>query len=107
AEAGGKGTLLNLIGSQSTVSGGNSAAPMAMIEPQLQPTKIASPGDATALVSTGGASADAVDVAVLQSQARISGGSTPYDSSNTGGTEFTGALSPPGATPGTLLYPTD
>ncbi|HET9388438.1 MAG TPA: hypothetical protein VFO44_02205 [Steroidobacteraceae bacterium] len=108
AEAGGKGTLLNLIGTQSTVSGGNSAAPMYMIQPSLQPTKIAGPGDATALVSTGGASADPVDVAVLQSQARISGGSTLYDPSNTGGTEFTGVLSPPqGATPGTLLYPTD
>ncbi|HEY3785175.1 MAG TPA: hypothetical protein VGL55_07845 [Steroidobacteraceae bacterium] len=108
AEAGGKGSLLSLIGSQSTVSGGNSQSPMYMIQPALQPTRIASPGDATALVSTGGASADPVDVAVLQAQARITGGSTPYDQTNTAGSEFAGALSPPqGATPGTLLYPTD
>lgn len=105
AEAGGRGTLLTLVGTQSTVSGGNSAAPMSMIQPSLQPTKIAGPGDATALVSTGGASADPVDVAVLQSQARISGGSNLYNGT---ATTFTGALgAPQGSTPGTLLYPTD
>lgn len=106
-----KGRLLTLIGNESTLSGGNSAAPMYMINPSLQPTKISQASDATALVNTGGASADPVAVAVLESQARISGGSTLYDSSApaaTAGTEFTGMLSRPGgSTPGTLLYPSD
>src|SRR5439155_11860440 len=60
AKAGAKGMLATLIGNQSTVSGGNSAAPMALIDPALQPTKISRPSDATALVDTGGASADPV-----------------------------------------------
>ena len=67
-----KGTLLELIGTQSTVSGGNSAAPMMLIDPTLQPTKISQPSDATGLVNTGGAAADPVAVAVLESQSRIS-----------------------------------
>src|SRR5207253_84780 len=45
AKAGAKGMLATLIGNQSTVSGGNSAAPMALIDPALQPTKISRPGD--------------------------------------------------------------
>jgi len=108
AMTGAKGQLLTLIGSQSTVSGGNSASPMYMINPSFQPTTIAQPSDATALVSTGGAPADPVAIAVLESQARISGGTTLYDSTNTAGTEFSGALSPPnGSTPGVNLSPND
>ena len=112
AKAGAKGMLATLIGNQSTVSGGNSAAPMALIDPTLQPTKISRPSDATALVNTGGASADPVAVAVLESQTRISGGGNPYNSTDTNpataGTEFGGALTRPAAgTAGVLLYPTD
>ena len=40
ADAGAKGSLLTLIGTESTVSGGNSVAPTDMIDPTLQPTKI-------------------------------------------------------------------
>ena len=112
AMTGAKGRLLNLIGSQSTVSGGNSMSPMYMINPSFQPTKISQPADAKSLVDTGGATADPVAVAVLQSQARISGGGALYNSTNnnpaTAGTEFTGMLAPQnGGTPGTTLYPTD
>src|SRR4029077_19094280 len=53
AKAGAKGKLLTLIGTQSTVPGGNSAAPMALIDPSLQPTKISQPSDAVALVKSG------------------------------------------------------
>ena len=112
AEAGAKGRLLTLVGTESSVSGGNSAAPMYMINPAFQPTTISQPSDATALVNTGGATADPVAVAVLESQARVTGGSAAYNSTNTNpataGTEFTGMLARPnGSTPGTLLYPTD
>ncbi|HEY6482475.1 MAG TPA: hypothetical protein VIY54_03010 [Steroidobacteraceae bacterium] len=111
AEAGAKGRLLTLIGTESTISGGNSAAPMYMIDPTLQPTKIAQPSDATALVNTGGATADPVAVAVLESQARITGGSTAYNSGNqdpaTAGSEFAGMLARPNGQAGTMLYPSD
>ncbi|TLY83121.1 MAG: general secretion pathway protein GspF [Gammaproteobacteria bacterium] len=103
AKAGAQGLLLALAGTESTVSGGNSQAPIALVDPALQPTTISQPSDATALVNTGGATADPVAVAVLESQARISGGTTPYQSGNTG--SFGGALSAPnGSTPGVQLY---
>lgn len=102
---GAQGKLLTLIGTESSVSGGNSVAPMSLINPSLQPTTINQPQDAVGLVNTGGATADPVAVAVLESQARISGGSTPQ--SGTADTSaFTGALSAPGANPGVNTYPT-
>jgi hypothetical protein len=105
AMVGSRGTLLNLVGNQSSVSGGNSASVPYMINPLFQPTTIALPSDDVGLVSTGGAPADPVSVAVLQSQARISGGGALYDPSNTGGTEFTGMLAPPtGSQTGVSLY---
>jgi hypothetical protein len=105
AMTGARGKLLNLVGNQSSVSGGNSAAPPYMINPLFQPTTIAVPADDVGLVSTGGAPADPVSIAVIESQARISGGSTLYDPANTGGTEFTGVLAPPNGTQsGSSLY---
>jgi hypothetical protein len=109
AMIGSRGTLLNLVGNQSSVSGGNSASVPYMINPLFQPTTISLPGDDVALVSTGGAPADPVSVAVLESQTRISGGSALYDSSNTAGTEFTqisnGAPTPTLTTTGSVLAP--
>src|ERR1700683_5321591 len=103
AMAGANGLLLDLIGNESTVFGGNSMAPAALISPALQPTTIAQPSDATGLVSTGGASASPLSVAVIESQTRISCGSTAY----VPGSEASigGALSAPsGTTPGVSLY---
>ena len=103
AKAGAQGLLLTLTGTESSVSGGNSVAPMSLIDPSLQPTTISQPSDATALVDTGGATADPVAVAVLESQARISGGNTPYQAGNTA--TIGGALSAPnGSTPGVAIY---
>jgi len=103
AMAGAKGLLLTLTGTEASVSGGNSMAPMMYIDPALQPTTINQPSDATSLVSTGGASADPVSVAVLESQARISGGTSLYSSGSNAA--FSGALSAPnGATPGVSIY---
>ena len=105
AMAGSRGTLLNLVGNESTVSGGNSVSVPYMINPLFQPTTISLPSDDVGLVSTGGAPADPVSVAVLESQTRISGGSAPYVASNTAGTEFTGMLAPPtGSQTGVSLY---
>ena len=78
AMVGARGILLNLVGNQSSVSGGNSASVPYMINPLFQPTTIALPSDDVGLVSTGGAPADPVSVAVLESQARISGGNGLY-----------------------------
>ena len=69
------GSVITLCGTQSSVSGGNSAAPAAFIDPTLQPTKIASASDDVALVgSTSTISADTI--AALESQLKISGGLT-------------------------------
>ena len=103
AAAGAQGLLTTLIGTESSTSGGSSMAPPQLVNPALQPTTVDQPSDATGLVSTGGASADPVSVAVLESQARISGGTTPYTSGSNAA--FTGALTAPnGGTPGVALY---
>src|SRR5438105_5747389 len=108
AKAGAKGKLLTLIGSQSTVSGGNSAAPTALIDPTLQPTKISQPSDAVALVKSGSGTGDPLAVAVLESVTRISGGITPYNPNATDPTAaFTGKLARPAPTSAGLEFYTD
>jgi hypothetical protein len=106
ARAGAQGQLLNLIGTESSVSGGNSMAPMLMIDPSLQPTTISQPSDATSLVPIPpGGVQDPLSVAVLESQTRISAGTTPYQGGAGGTAAFTGALSAPNvSTPGVQLY---
>jgi hypothetical protein len=106
AMAGRTGQLLTLIGTESSVSGGNSMAPMELINPALQPTVIAQPSDATSLVPLPpGGHQDPLAVATLESQARISGGTGLYQSGANGPGAITGALSMPnGATPGVQLY---
>jgi hypothetical protein len=52
-QAGARGALLDLIGSDSSASGGNSMAPPTMINVAAQPTKIASSTDSQGLVNTG------------------------------------------------------
>ena len=107
AEAGAQGTVLPLIGTQSSVSGGNSMALMYTINPSLQPATIAQPSDATALAPVPpGGTPDPLAVAELESQTRISTGTGPYQGASSSGSEFTGALSAPsGSTPGVQLLP--
>src|SRR5580700_6617675 len=73
---GARGGLLNLIGSNSSVSGGNSMAPPTMVIAAAQPTVVASPADTQGLVSTGQLSTllpNSADVTnVLESMKRIS-----------------------------------
>jgi len=108
AKAGAKGKLLTLIGDYSTVSGGYSAAPTALIDPALQPTKISQPSDAVALVKSGSGTADPLAVAVLESVTRISGGTTPYNPSASDPTAaFTGKLARPTATSAGVQFYTD
>lgn len=108
AMAGAKGKLLTLIGNQSTVSGGNSAAPTALIAPALQPTKISQPSDAVALVKSGSGTGDPLAVAVLESVTRISGGTTPYSPNATDPTTaFTGKLANPALTGAGVRFYTD
>ena len=75
-QAGARGALLDLIGTDSSVSGGNSMAPPGMINIAAQPTKIADGTDTSGLVSTGQLSTllpSASDVTnVLESMKRIS-----------------------------------
>ncbi|MFO7325735.1 MAG: hypothetical protein DIU62_008470 [Pseudomonadota bacterium] len=53
AKTGAKGELLTLIGSVSSESGGNSTAPISMIDPTIRPTKVDRASDVTGLVDTG------------------------------------------------------
>src|SRR5580700_4199330 len=73
---GARGGLLNLIGSDSSQSGGNSMAPPTMVIASAQPTVVASPADTEGLVSTGQLSTllpNSSDVTnVLESMKRIS-----------------------------------
>jgi hypothetical protein len=73
---GARGGLLNLVGSQSSMSGGNSMAPPTMVIAAAQPTKVSSPADTQGLVSTGQLSTllpNSADVTnVLESMKRIS-----------------------------------
>ncbi|WP_049631731.1 hypothetical protein [Cellvibrio sp. pealriver] len=51
--AGANGSLLALIGSRASDSGGNSMAPAMMINPEVRPTKVDNPSDVTGLVDVG------------------------------------------------------
>jgi hypothetical protein len=73
--AGAKGSLLDLIGSRSSDSGGNSMSPMDMINPEVRPTKVDRPSDVTGLVDVGdlvGLLSQEDAVAVMESIQRIS-----------------------------------
>jgi hypothetical protein len=73
---GARGGLLNLIGSQSSQSGGNSMSPPTMVISEAMPTKVSSSQDSKGLVSTGQLSTllpNPSDVTnVLESMKRIS-----------------------------------
>ena len=73
--AGADGSLLTLVGSQTSDSGGNSMAPETMINLQARPTKVDRPSDVTGLVDTGqlvGLLGQDDAVAVMESIYRIS-----------------------------------
>jgi hypothetical protein len=76
ARAGGTGTVVDLIGSRSSESGGNSMAPAALINPEVRPTKVDRPSDVIGMVDVGDLTAilsDPADVtAVMESIARLS-----------------------------------
>lgn len=76
AAAGAAGSVVTLIGSRNSDSGGNSMAPEMMINPELRPTKVDRPSDVTGMVDTTGGLAPiltaADTTAVMESIARIS-----------------------------------
>jgi hypothetical protein len=85
ARAGSFGSLLTLVGSQNSESGGNSMAPLSLIRPDLRPTKIDRPSDVTGLVDTGqlvGLLGQDDAVAVMESIQRLS--SMKLDAVSTG-----------------------
>ena len=74
-KVGADGSLLTLIGSRSSDSGGNSMSPAMMIDPSKRPTKVDRPSDVTGLVDTGdlvGLLSQQDAVAVMESIQRIS-----------------------------------
>ncbi|MFK8051503.1 MAG: hypothetical protein AB8F65_00905 [Woeseiaceae bacterium] len=75
SRTGARGELLDLIGSRSSESGGNSMAPANFIDPAVRPTKVDRPSDVTGLVDTGklvGLLSQEDAVAVLESVYRLS-----------------------------------
>jgi hypothetical protein len=74
--AGARGSLVNLIGSQNTDSGGNSMAPATLIDVAARPTKVDRPSDVTGLVGTSSTYTpplgQADTVVAMESMARIS-----------------------------------
>jgi len=75
ARAGAEGSVVTLIGSRNSDSGGNSMAPAALIDPTIRPTKVDRPTDVTGMIDTGNLTAilDATDVVpVMESVSRIS-----------------------------------
>ena len=97
---GARGGLLNLIGSESSVSGGNSMAPPTMVIAAAQPTKISSSADTQGLVSTGQLGTllpNAADVTnVLESMKRISDAKYSQVQAYTDPTMNAAALGPTG-----------
>ncbi len=75
SQAGAAGDIVPLIGSRSSISGGNSMAPLSMINPEVQPTKVDRASDATGLVDTGslvGLLSQEDTVAVMEAAYRLS-----------------------------------
>ncbi len=73
--AGADGSLLTLIGSRSSDSGGNSMAPAGLMDPSKRPTKVDRPSDVTGLVDVGdliGLLSQKDAVAVMESIQRLS-----------------------------------
>jgi hypothetical protein len=74
-KAGADGSLLTLIGSETSESGGNSMAPAYLIDPSVRPTKVDRTSDVTGLVDTGklvGLLDQADAVRVMESIQRLS-----------------------------------
>ncbi len=70
-----RGEVVDLIGSRSSISGGNSMAPAMYINPEFRPTKVDRPSDVTGMVDVGDLTAilGPTDVtAVMESMARVS-----------------------------------
>ena len=84
-DAGADGSLLTLIGTEASTSGGNSMAPAALINLSVSPTVVTQSSDITGLVNTGQLGTMFTDpndaVQVLESTIRLSGG----DLNSTGG----------------------
>ena len=85
------GQYTTLVGTNATVSGGNSAAPAQFVNSTLQPTRIATSADNTALVGSSAGAASANTVSILESQARISTGATAAPSTGPTAATFAGS----------------
>jgi hypothetical protein len=85
--AGARGEVVDIIGSRSSVSGGNSMAPAMQVNPEFRPTKVDRPSDVTGMVDVGDLTSilGADDVtAVMESIARISHKKLKLGTINTG-----------------------
>ncbi len=75
AKAGAGGSIVTLVGSRNSDSGGNSMSPAPMIDTEIRPTKVDRPSDVTGMIDTGNLTAILSDqevTAVMESVVRIS-----------------------------------
>jgi hypothetical protein len=87
AMTGARGSVVDLIGSRNSVSGGNSMSPAMFIDPEFRPTKVDRSSDVTGLVDVGDLTTilGANDVsAVMESMARVSHEKLKLGTINTG-----------------------
>jgi hypothetical protein len=82
------GQYTTLVGTNATVSGGNSAAPAQYVDSTLQPTRIASSADNKSLVGSSAGVASANTVSVEDAQALLSTGATAAPTSGPTSTTF-------------------
>ena len=75
ARAGAGGSILTLVGSRNSDSGGNSLAPALMVDTEIRPTKVDRPSDVTGMIDTGNLTeilSNQEVTAVMESVARLS-----------------------------------
>lgn len=75
AKAGALGSVVTLIGSQNSVSGGRSMSPADLIDPEIRPTKVDRPSDVTGMIDVGDLTGvlNRNDVkAIMESMTRVS-----------------------------------
>jgi hypothetical protein len=85
--AGARGEVVDLIGSRSSISGGNSMAPAMQVNAEFRPTKVDRPSDVTGMVDVGDLTSilSAEDVtAVMESIARVTHKKLKLSAINTG-----------------------
>ncbi len=94
AKAGAGGSIVTLVGSRNSDSGGNSMSPAGMIDAEIRPTKVDRATDVTGMIDTGNLTAilsESEVTSVMESMVRISNSKLGWANTGLAGTVNTGA----------------